>query len=206
MAGTLAGAAVNGAGNAVAVGFLVGKLADAVVSSDMRAECVVHTGTALLVAGTALMLAAGTVLLVAAGTALLVAGTALLVAGNALLLAAGNNAQGLVAGTARPADGALVLVAAAAVGTSLLLAAAAAVAALLAASDSSGTAWLPAGTGGKAAAAGRCALGYFLPQQIPLRQSQISASDETIFYCRWKYLHEYCGQSHPQRQRNLSPF
>ena len=186
MAGTLAGAAANVAGNAVAVGFLAGKPADAVVSSDMRAECVVHTGTALLVAGTALMLAAGTVLLVAAGTALLVAGTALLAAGNALLLAAGN-ALLLVAGTARAADGVLVLVAAAAVGTSLLLAAAAAAAALLAASDdSSGTAWLPAGTGGKAAAAGRCALGYFLPQQIPLRQSQTSASDETIFYCRWK--------------------
>ena len=189
MAGTLAGAAANVAGNAVAVGFLAGKPADAVVSSDMRAECVVHTGTALLVAGTALMLAAGTVLLVAAGTALLVAGTALMAAGNALLLAAGN-ALLLVAGTARAANGVLVLVAAAAVGTSLLLAAAAAaavaVAALLAASDSSGTAWLPAGTGGKAAAAGRCALGYFLPQQIPLRQSQTSASDETIFYCRWK--------------------
>ena len=90
MAGTLAGAAANVAGNAVAVGFLAGKPADAVVSSDMRAECVVHTGTALLVAGTALMLAAGTVLLVAAGTALLVAGTALMAAGNALLLAAGN--------------------------------------------------------------------------------------------------------------------
>ena len=184
MAGTLAGAAANVAGNAVAVDFLAGKPADAVVSSDMRAECVVHTGTALLVAGTALMLAAGTVLLVAAGTALLVAGTALMAAGNALLLAAGN-ALLLVAGTARAADGVLLLVAAAAVGTSLLLAAAA-VAALLAASDSSGTVWLPAGTGGKAAAAGRCALGYFLPQQIPLRQSQTSASDETIFYCRWK--------------------
>ena len=177
MAGTLDGAAANVAGNAVAVGFLAGKPVDAVVSSDMRAECVVHTGTALLVAGTALMLAAGTVLLVAAGTALLAAG-------NALLLAAGN-ALLLVAGTARAADGVLLLVAAAAVGTSLLLAAAA-VAALLAASDSSGTAWLPAGAGGKAAAAGRCALGYFLPQQIPLRQSQTSVSDETIFYCRWK--------------------
>jgi hypothetical protein len=184
VAGTLDGAAANVAGNAVAVGFLAGKPVDAVVSSDMRAECVVHTGTALLVAGTALMLAAGTVLLVAAGTALLVAGTALLAAGNALLLAAGN-ALLLVAGTARAADGVLLLVAAAAVGTSLLLAAAA-VAALLAASDSSGTAWLPAGAGGKAAAAGRCALGYFLPQQIPLRQSQTSVSDETIFYCRWK--------------------
>jgi len=177
VAGTLDGAAANVAGNAVAVGFLAGKPVDAVVSSDMRAECVVHTGTALLVAGTALMLAAGTVLLVAAGTALLAAG-------NALLLAAGN-ALLLVAGTARAADGVLLLVAAAAVGTSLLLAAAA-VAALLAASDSSGTAWLPAGAGGKAAAAGRCALGYFLPQQIPLRQSQTSVSDETIFYCRWK--------------------
>ena len=58
--GTLTGAA----GTAVVVGFSAGIQDDAVVWSDMRAECKVHT------AGTAL---------VAAGTALLIAGTALLV-------------------------------------------------------------------------------------------------------------------------------
>ena len=64
--------------------------------------------------------------------------------------------------------------------SSLLLAAAAA--ALLVAAASSGTAGLPADTCGKAAAAGGCARGKFLPQILLPRQSHTSASDEKLFF------------------------